>query len=141
MFCCQNELLEKCVALFDEIAVIKVIGNIYENLKMLVTIRKNKLNVCYQCRNEDISEDARYCKICGIELRVMKLVGVFNFKTGKETYSYLAGKECLIDFGYLREENLCKLFFENAELKINGVKVFIKMKEVCSLRMMSTAIE
>lgn len=121
-FVIENELLEKCIALFDEIAVIKVIGNIYENFEMLVTIRKNKINVCYQCRNEDISKDARYCKICGIGLRVMKLVGIFIFETGEETYSSLTGKECLIDFGDLREDNLCKLFFENAELRINGVK-------------------
>ncbi|HAU4872134.1 TPA: hypothetical protein JDY78_13195 [Clostridioides difficile] len=123
-FVIENELLEKCIALFDEIAVIKVIGNIYENFEMLVTIRKNKINVCYQCRNEDISEDARYCKICGIELRVMKLVSVFNFETGEEVYSFLTGKECLIDFVDLREDNPCKLFFENAELRINGVKSF-----------------
>lgn len=147
-FVVENELLEKCVELFDEIAVIKVIGNIYENPEMLEKIRKNKINVCYQCRNEDISEDARYCKICGIGLRVMKLVSIFNFETGEEAYSFLAGKECLVDFGDLREGNLYKLFFENAELRINGVKsfyqdergIFIKDDE-CSYRIMSKDME
>ncbi|MCC0641780.1 hypothetical protein [Clostridioides sp. ES-S-0049-03] len=91
---------------------------------MLEKTRKNKVNVCYKCRNEDISEDARYCKICGIGLRAMELVSVFNFETGEEAYSFLTGKECLIDFGDLREDNPCKLFFENAELRINGVKSF-----------------
>lgn len=91
---------------------------------MLEKTRKNKVNICYKCRNEDISEDARYCKICGIELRVMKLVSVFNFETGEEAYSFLTGKECLIDFVDLRKDNPCKLFFENAELRINGVKSF-----------------
>lgn len=42
-FVVENELLEKCVELFDEIAVIKVIGNIYENHKMLEKIRKPKI--------------------------------------------------------------------------------------------------
>lgn len=41
-FVVENELLEKCVELFDEIAVIKVIGNIYENHEMLEKIRKPK---------------------------------------------------------------------------------------------------
>ncbi|EGT5271435.1 hypothetical protein KWL13_007305 [Clostridioides difficile] len=91
---------------------------------MLGKTGKNNISVCYQCRNEDISEDARYCKICGIGLRVMELVSVFNFETGEEAYSFLTGKECLIDFGDLREGNMCKLFFENAELRINGVKSF-----------------
>ena len=32
---------------------------------MLGKTGKNNISVCYQCRNEDISEDARYCKaIC-----------------------------------------------------------------------------
>lgn len=119
-----NDLLKEKISLFEESLGIEIVGNIYENTGMLEMIRKNKINVCYQCRNEDISKDARYCKICGIELRVMKLVSVFNFETGEEVYSFLTGKECLIDFVDLREDNPCKLFFENAELRINGVKSF-----------------
>ncbi|SJT18776.1 YopX protein [Clostridioides difficile] len=119
-----NDLLKEKISLFEESLDIEIVGNIYENTGMLEMIRKNKINVCYQCRNEDISEDARYCKICGIGLRVMELVSVFNFETGEEVYSFLTGKECLIDFGDLREDNPCKLFFENAELRINGVKSF-----------------
>ncbi|HDZ5452946.1 TPA: hypothetical protein RTK55_003287 [Clostridioides difficile] len=119
-----NDLLKEKISLFEESLDIEIVGNIYENTGMLEMIRKNKINVCYQCRNEDISKDARYCKICGIELRVMKLVSVFNFETGEEVYSFLTGKECLIDFVDLREDNPCKLFFENAELRINGVKSF-----------------
>ncbi|UDN63741.1 hypothetical protein [Clostridioides sp. ES-W-0016-02] len=89
---------------------------------MLGKTGKNNISVCYQCRNEDISEDARYCKICGIGLRVMELVIVFNFETGEKEFSFLTGKECLIDFGDLREGNMCKLFFENSELRIIGVE-------------------
>ena len=62
---------------------------------MLGKTGKNNISVCYQCRNEDISEDARYCKICGIGLRVMELVSVFNFETGEKELSFLTGKECL----------------------------------------------
>ncbi|HBE9592180.1 TPA: hypothetical protein KNI30_003149, partial [Clostridioides difficile] len=54
---------------------------------MLGKTGKNNISVCYQCRNEDISEDARYCKICGIGLRVMELVSVFNFETEEKEFS------------------------------------------------------
>lgn len=52
----------------------------------------------------------------------MELVSVFNFETGEKELSFLTGKECLIDFGDLREGNMCKLFFENAELRIIEVE-------------------
>ncbi|HEF0340878.1 TPA: hypothetical protein R9U31_003868, partial [Clostridioides difficile] len=42
-FVIDNEVLGECVGLFHEIAVVKVIGNIYENPEMLEKIRKSKV--------------------------------------------------------------------------------------------------
>ncbi|HBG4985452.1 TPA: hypothetical protein KQF63_003936 [Clostridioides difficile] len=42
-FVIDNEVLGECVGLFHEIAVVKVIGNIYENPEMLEKIRKPKV--------------------------------------------------------------------------------------------------
>ncbi|HEF0324554.1 TPA: hypothetical protein R9S85_003218 [Clostridioides difficile] len=42
-FVIDNEVLGECVGLFHEIAVVKVISNIYENPEMLEKIRKSKV--------------------------------------------------------------------------------------------------
>ncbi|HBF2507399.1 TPA: hypothetical protein KN164_003506 [Clostridioides difficile] len=42
-FVIDNEMLGENVGLFHEIAVVKVIGNIYENPEMLEKIRKSKV--------------------------------------------------------------------------------------------------